>query len=143
MAKPEAPWQGYSLWLDHRSQPAESKLCGHACVAMFGRSTIEEAIELIGHKRATQTAELAEALRKLGFETDHKLRRVDTGRPMVARPAIFKVVAHPAYQQRGWHWVAWDGKIFFDPAEQGPKSWLGGVAKSMLRVWRPGHAPRD
>lgn len=112
-------------------QPAGSSLCGQACIAMAAGVSLDEAIEAVGHAKATSTKEVVAGLRKLQVEADSRCRRVSHQRPKYPRRAL--LVA----RNKGctnWHWLLhWDGKIY-DPGEAWAGSYAGWTITSALAL---------
>ncbi len=103
----------------HFRQPPDSKLCGHACVAMVTGKTIGRAVVVIGHKRGTTTREIAAALQKMGAKPNGSRLKIFRGD--LPEKAILKVVPKNRKGAAGtWHWVVKDGDAILDPAMTRP-----------------------
>jgi len=91
-------------------QPAGSRLCGHACVAMVVGVPLEEVIAVIGHSHGTKTKELVSALRCFGVVCSNRLRVVKTTLPDLC------IAEQPNKTGSNWHWVVMDHGRRYDPA---------------------------
>lgn len=87
-------------------QPAESNLCGQACVAMVCGVTLEEAIMLVRTKGATTTKHLKRALHAMSIKHGEKRVR---GFPKEGSALLF------FRSDEGNHWVVWHKKKYYDP----------------------------
>lgn len=119
-------------------QPPGSFVCGQTCVAMVTDRTLEEAIELVGHAKSTNTRELVAALRKAGVNCADKLRRISKKWPAMPRRAI---VAARNVQLYRSHWIVyWDGKVYDpdDPDFSVPPYPPGWEMTSYLEIFKEG-----
>jgi len=94
-------------------QPLESSLCGQACVAMIAGISLEKSIAIFGKRSSTTTKDVAVALRKIGFECADKVTRITK---INEKPPLCMVVVRSKDNRNHNHWVAWNGKHYFDPA---------------------------
>lgn len=106
-------------------QPKGSSLCGQACLASILETTLDVAVQLVGHDHGTQTRDLVAALRKAGLRPASRL--------IVGEPrglSIVKVI-DPIDPKGDWHWVVFDYGIIHDPSWWAPNQ---GKWSSYLRV---------
>ncbi len=118
-------------------QPEGSELCGQACVAMAAGVSLKSAIEAVGHKHSTSTADIAKALRFFGLTCPDRLVRISRKRPL-STPRAMLVIHRPAVQHEGrnskWHWMlTWDGKVM-DPGGRWPESYDKWKVTSFLEI---------
>lgn len=99
----------------HVPQPSGSKVCGQACIAMVLGISLDDAVKLVGHARATRTKEISAALGQLG-----PLVRLSRKHSLPDR-CIMKVRIP---NQSNWHWVLKDGSMVFDPSRGHAMSWV-------------------
>ena len=106
--------------VNYIQQPKNSRLCGQSCVAMASGLTLEQAIELFGHRHGTTTKDLVRVLRENEVPCDSRLRVIR--RNIIPARSILKVQFDvPGRKTPAWHWVlAWDGEIH-DPAGPDPR----------------------
>lgn len=87
-------------------QPKGSNLCGQTCVAMIADISLDDAISSVGKRGLTNTKDIANALRKLGFECADKVTRYKNG---LGSEFCLCVVESK-------HWVVYKDGLFYDPA---------------------------
>lgn len=94
------------MMIKHIQQPEGSKLCGHSCVAMVLGVSLDEAIEIIGHRKGVRNYEI---IRALGTKAATK-RSVRPG--VITPPCIIRIKG----PKRRHHVALYaQGKVF-DPA---------------------------
>ena len=106
-------------------QPDNTKLCGQACVAMILKMTLKESITEFGHKHVTHAQDVIGVLRKYGFTTGDRCKRLAGDlRGTKLKDVEFWHEAFPKHcmlrigcrGMAGSHWVLlWDRKVY-DPA---------------------------
>ena len=95
-------------------QPPGSSLCGQCCVAMAAGISLEESIKVFGHRHATRTKEVAQALNALGIQCPSQRLKPLTDRDSWPTRAIIKEIYGPTRKRKS-HWILlWDGKVY-DP----------------------------
>lgn len=116
--------------LDLILQPRRSSLCGQAVVAMLLGVSLDNACELVGHKRQTWTRDVVKALRSAGWKVPNK--RVTIGpNKLPTDPCLVNIkwAKHPSR-----HWVVlWNEEIYCSlglPTEW-YKQYEGTLVKSM------------
>lgn len=98
-------------------QPPCSRCCGQACIATIGDITLNKAIALVGHQKATNSPILRKALKTINIETN-QLRRYH-GEELPKR-AILRLRLP---KTRGAHWVVWWDNQIIDPGGNPPCPW--------------------
>ena len=94
-------------------QPVGSYLCGHCCVAMLTRTSLNYVIQIVGHRGSTGTKQLVKAIRHLGCDCGDRLRVFGLRWPSILpRTALVKI----DYGCSSWHWVAAIDNVIYDPA---------------------------
>ena len=94
-------------------QEPESKVCGQACLAMILGVTLDEACELVGHRKGTKTRELVAVLRAQGKPCGPRLIPF---RRWGLHPH-FRGLAKLSRGSGNWHWVViWDD-VVYDPLQ--------------------------
>lgn len=106
-------------WIE---QKPNKKNCGVIAVAVIAGVPVDVAAKHIGKNGATTTKQLAEGLRKLGYQCPDRLQRIP--RPQLA---IAKMV--DPNRKSGWHWVVVDGPRIFDG--------INGTPEGKVK-WKPG-----
>ena len=91
-------------WIE---QKPKSHNCGPIAVAVIAGVTLEESIKAIGKTGSTTTKQLAEGLRKLGYNCPNRCRQ------MPKPPLAIAQVKSPT-RKSGWHWVVIDGDKIYD-----------------------------
>lgn len=118
-------------------QPEGSELCGQACVAMAAGVSLKRSVEAFGHRRATSTREVVNALRHFGLSCADRLTRLSRARPNIPRRAIV-VIHRPAVEgerRSKWHWmISWEGQIF-DPGGRWPDGYDKWRITSYLEIY--------
>lgn len=91
-------------------QPPNSSSCGQHCVAMIANKSIEEVIEVFGHKHCTNTRQIKNALDRFNYSTSPKLVRLknETKLPPLC---ILKV----KWKSKGSHWIVVEDNYVHDP----------------------------
>jgi hypothetical protein len=94
-------------------QPDGSRICGQCCVAMVARVNIGYAIEAVGKRASTRSADIRRGLANLNIRHSTEPRLVS--RPQYRElPARCIATCHVPYSRRT-HWVVlWDG-VVYDP----------------------------
>lgn len=90
-------------WFNPVKQPADSKLCGHCCVATVIGKPLKYVIKKIGHENGTTTKELMSFFR----EYKKHLKEEDSMSICAARPV--------GKNKGNWHWVVSMGGRVYDP----------------------------
>lgn len=111
-------------------QPGGSRLCGQVAVAIIAGITLEEAVEVVGHRKSTHTRELVAAFRSLGFQCADRLQRIP-------RPPLAVAKLTPPSKSSGWHWVVVDGRRTLDGFPGDPTRTPGWRITSYLPLERP------
>ena len=101
----------------HIRQPAGSRICGQACLAMLAGIALEEAVRVVGHRRGTKTREILAALDKLGVPHAPRLRPIRGGQ-VIKVPSL--LVVRFGQRRGSWHWVVLNGVDMLDPALEVP-----------------------
>lgn len=95
-------------------QPPGSSLCGQACVAMVAGISLDESIKAFSGKRGgTRTKDIVQALSRLGFVCENRLRRVKGQLPDVCVVKLRFAGSHRS------HWTLWYHGRFYDPDPAG------------------------
>lgn len=93
--------------------PKNTSMSGQACVAMLLGLSLDQAIELVGHRRRMSTRELVGALLPTAHVAAGARRTPSRG----YHPERCLLYAVPHGKSRAGHWmVHWDGQTF-DPRE--------------------------
>jgi hypothetical protein len=96
--------------LRHIQQPEGSSLCGHSCIAMALGLTLDQAVELIGHKRGVRNHEV---IRALGSRA---LTRKSVSPNRLTDPCLIRIKGPTAR----WHLVLYQDQKVYDPAYSVP-----------------------
>lgn len=99
--------------LIHQFQPQDSSLCGQTCVAMIASISISQSIDIFKKRGRTNTKNVVNALRYLGFHCSDKAIRISKD---VILPLRCIARVRECNNKRWSHWIVlWDGWIY-DPA---------------------------
>ena len=118
-------WEAMGLWMmgegprphppaPHVVQPPGSSLCGQAAVAMLLGLTLEEGVELVGHRGGTNLQELETALKKKGVRLWDRV----AGPPPTNGRGLYLCGAR--WVRGGGHWIVLDGGRWLDPSPGHP-----------------------
>lgn len=91
----------------HVKQPDKSYLCGQACIAMILGKSLDEAVDIIGHRRGTWGSNLIKALGLNG-----RLQRVTQKNPL----SDLCIMSIRYTGKRGGHWAIKEFDTVLDPA---------------------------
>jgi hypothetical protein len=116
-------------------QPAGSKTCGHHCVAMISKRSVEDVTKIIGHSKGTYTIELHRAFAFFSIYTDKRLTRVKGEN--IPDTCILKIK-----WKKGGHWVVHHRGNVYDPAYgiypfRAMNRYHSGRATSYLKILLP------
>lgn len=95
----------------HIQQPEGSSLCGHSCIAMALGLTLDQAIELIGHRKGVRNHEVIRALGPRALTS----KSVPPKR--LAAPCLIRIKGPTA---RWHHLVFYHDQKVYDPAYSVP-----------------------
>ena len=93
------------------SQPLNSKLCGHCCIAMITNTPLFKVIQLVGHSKGTYGKELIKTIQLLGIVCTDKLK-FPISKPIPF--AILRIKWGPT--SGGGHWVVHKDGFIYDPS---------------------------
>ena len=104
------------------TQPNKSYYCGQCCVAMVAGVSLEDAIEVVGNKKGTNTKQLHKALTHYGINcgSKNRLKPIRGNLSLLPHTAILKIKL--AWKKRNWHWVLKCGDKVYDPSAKIPIS---------------------
>lgn len=95
-------------------QPLGSNICGHCCLAMVADTTLETALNLIGHEDPVSTKEMVTALRTLNINCGDKLKIVHKNTILPKKAIIRVTYPNKNRTKYHWHWVAYENGYIFD-----------------------------
>lgn len=99
------------LSVKHVLQPLGSRLCGQACLAMLLGITLADAVDRIGHRKATKTKELLRVLREEGYEPEGRLKWKKAGPPKTG--TLLLSIRRPPLNWK--HWAVMEDGVIYDP----------------------------
>lgn len=95
-------------------QPEGSSLCGQCVVAMLSGISLDHAIEQMGDGR-NYPRDIRRELSKLGVSIPNRSEESENGRGPKGVKAAALLYSTIEDNRTYTHWIAWDGKQWFDP----------------------------
>lgn len=93
------------------TQPKDSSLCGHSCVAMLMNIPLEQSVAQIGTKRGTRITQLVEVLKEK-FISDNKLKKINRHKPVISQLPQLAIV-RVRYDKLHSHWIIKNGEMVY------------------------------
>lgn len=96
--------------MNHLKQPANSRTCGHHCIAMICDVPVKDVIDYLGHHHGTKYHEFVKALRHFGKQTADDFISYKS-RHYMTKVCIIVV----KWKYKGSHAVVYNDGLLYDP----------------------------